>query len=181
MALRLRYSDKALHRGHAPADPVEPAWSSNCSSSCAWKPWSPDASLPGPGGTTCATASSAGRADFHRIGLPKPARHPDVHTVAQMCLVAPDRLPVLEDTEDLIEARAPGIAERARARPWPACAGWRHDQAAYRAVHALELPGRGLELPWLRAEDDAETADEDDDSPRAASACCPTSKARARA
>ena len=72
--------------------------------------------------TTCATASTHGRCAFHRSRLTDSARGILLYTVAQVCRARVSGEPVLEDTEDLMEATRAALAPPS-GTTWRRCAG----------------------------------------------------------
>ena len=134
LALRLRLSDPALHRQLCPAAPVERLLFELLEQIRV------ESQVPvGVGGVAanlrhrCEPWSLA----FHRSGLTDSMRGILLFTVAQICRARVTGEPVLEETEDLMEATRAGIAPLLG----HALAGLRrhrHDQAAY-AGHAMDL------------------------------------------
>ena len=146
LALRLRLSDPELHRQLCPAAPVERLLFELLEQIRV------ESQVPaGLGGVA---ANLRHRFEqwslaFHRSGLTDSMRGILLFTVAQICRARVTGEPVLEDTEDLMEATRAGIAPLLG----HALAGLRrqrHDQAAY-AVHALALAQQVADL--LRADD----------------------------
>lgn len=146
LALRLRLSDPELHGQLCPAAPVERLLFELLEQIRV------ESQVPaGLGGVA---ANLRHRFEqwslaFHRSGLTDSMRGILSFTVAQICRARVTGEPVLEDTEDLMEATRAGIAPLLG----HALAGLRrqrHDQAAY-AVHALALAQQVADL--LRADD----------------------------
>ena len=109
--------------------------------------------------TTCGTVSNNGRSTFHRSGLTDTARGLLLYTVAQMGRSRVTGEPVVEATEDLLEATrfaiGPAIGH--------ALAGLRRergDQAAY-AEHALAIAAVIGEMIEQTDEADADAASEE--------------------
>ena len=165
VALRLRYTDKALHEALRPADGIERLvfeWLEQLRVETLV-----DAALPGQVHNLRHRFERWAR-DYHRAGLTRGQLGMLMFTLAQMCWSRLTGYPVLEETEEMIEGMRAGLAEPLGT----ALAGLRRqrsDQAAY-AVHALAIAKHvASELPPLRREeDDADSeADEDNEENRA--------------
>ena len=146
LALRLRLSDPELHRHLCPAAPVERMLFELLEQIRV------ESQVPA---GLCGVAANLRHRfgqwslAFHRSGLTDSMRGILLFTVAQICRARVTGEPVMEDTEDLMEATRAGIAPLLG----HALAGLRRqrqDQAAY-AGHALELARLVADL--LRAED----------------------------
>jgi len=157
LALRLRLSDPVLHRQLCPAAPVERLLFELLEQIRV------ESQVPtGLGGVADNLRHRFGQWSlaFHRAGLTDSMRGILLFTVAQICRARVTGEPVLEDTEDLMEATRAGIAPLLG----HALAGLRrhrHDQAAY-AEHALALARQVADL--LRAAE-PEAADDGQDKP----------------
>ncbi len=164
LALRLSLSDAALHAALAPADAVErsifdlleqyrvealvpPAW---------------------PGvRRNLRHRHEAWSAGYHRAGLADTARGLLVYTVAQVCRARVTGDPVLEDTEDLLEATRAALAP-ALGQGLAGLRRERADQAAY-AQHALviaRLIGAMLKAEGAEPGQDPDGRDADLDAAR---------------
>lgn len=154
-ALRFAHSDPALHRSHCPADPVERLLFElleqlRCE--------------------TCVPRGMAGVAAnlrhrflawsraFHRSGLTEGQLGILLYTVAQIAWSRLSGEPVLDETEDLIEATRAAIVP-VLGTSLAGLKAHRHDQAAF-AVHALALARAVAQM--IRSE--APDAGEDDDN-----------------
>ena len=134
MALRLLHSDAELHRLHCPSDPVE-RLIFELLEQLRVETLVPDA-MPGMTANLRQRFEAWSRA-FHESGLTDSSLGILLYTMAQVCWSRLNALPVLEDTEDLIEVTRAGIAPVIGT----ALAGLRrtrHEQDAY-ALHALAI------------------------------------------
>jgi cobaltochelatase CobT len=134
IALRLIHSDAALHRRNCPPEPVE-RLIFELLEQLRVETLAP-AAMPG------VTANLRERfaiwsRQFHESGITESSLGILFHTVAQICWSRLNALPVLEDTEDLIEATRAGIGQML-GTTLAGMRRWRHDQAHF-APHALEL------------------------------------------
>jgi cobaltochelatase CobT len=151
LALRLSLSDAALHAGLCPSDPVE-RLVFELLEQMRVESLAPSA-LHGVAHNLRHRFEQWSLA-FHRSRLTDSARGILLYTVAQVCRARVTGEPVLEETEDLMEATRAALA--------PAMGGdlaglrrQRHDQAAY-ATHALAIAGLVGEM--LRSADAEEGA-----------------------
>jgi cobaltochelatase CobT len=127
VALRLRYTDKALHEALRPADGIERLvfeWLEQLRVETLV-----DAALPGQVHNLRHRFERWAR-DYHRAGLTRGQLGMLMYTLAQMCWSRLTGYPVLEETEEMIEGMRAGLAEPLGT----ALAGLRRqrgDQAAY--------------------------------------------------
>ena len=142
------------------------AWSSNCWNRCAWNRWRPQA-LQGVAHNLRHRFEQWSLA-FHRSRLTDSARGILLYTVAQVCRARVTGEPVLEETEDLMEATRAALAP-AMGSDLAGLRRQRHDQAAY-AVHALGIARLVGEMLRSADDEDDDRADSVDaeDSERAA-------------
>ena len=159
LALRLAHSDPALHRRLAPADEIERALFDLL------EQFRVEALVPAamPGvRRNLRHRHAAWSLGYHHAGRTDSARGLLVYTVAQVCRARVTGDPIVEETEDLLEATraalgpliGSALAHLRRARA---------DQAAY-AVHALAIAHAIAELLKADGEDpdaDAERLDSD--------------------
>lgn len=134
LALRLRFSDAALHAGLRPADPVERLLF-ELLEQIRCEALVPDG-LPGVAHNLRHRFDTWSLAAHHG-GMTETARGMLLYTVAQICRSRVTNEPVLEETEDLMESTRAALSPLIG----HALAGLRrerHDQAAY-ARHALDL------------------------------------------
>lgn len=104
---------------------------------------------------------------LHHSGLPESARGILLFTVAQICRARVTQQPVLEETEDLMEATRAGIGPLI-GHSLAALRRARHDQAGY-AVHALAIAAQVARLLESAGEgDDAIREAERENDPRLA-------------
>ncbi len=161
MALRLRHSDAELHRRLCPAEPVE-RLIFELLEQLRVEALVP-ADMPGMALNLRHRFEAWSRA-FHRSGLTETSLGLLLYTVAQICWSRLNARPVLEDTEDFIEATRAAIVPALGV----ALAGIRRhraDQAAF-APHALEIArivGEAIRAA-AQQQRDAEPRDEDDDA-----------------
>lgn len=151
LALRLKLSDSALHAGLCPRDPVE-RLVFELLEQMRVESLAPDA-LPGVTGNLRHRFEQWSLA-FHRSRLAESARGILLYTVAQMCRARTTGEPVLEATEDLIEATRAALAP-AIGSDLAGLRRRRSDQAAY-AVHALAIARQVGDM--LRSADAEEVA-----------------------
>lgn len=134
MALRVLYSDADMHQLYCPADPVE-RLTFELLEQLRVETLVP-AAMPGMAANLRHRFETWSRA-FHRSGLTESSLGILIYTVAQICWSRLTTLPVLEDTEDFIEATRASLAPILGS----ALAGirrHRQDQASF-AVPALEI------------------------------------------
>ena len=134
MALRWRHSDRALHREYCPTEPIQ-RLVFELLEQLRVESLVPD-HLPGVARNLSVRFIAWSRA-FHHAGLSDTALGILLYTVAQMCWSRLNACPVLEDTEDFIEATRAGIAPLI-GNDLAALKRHREDQAAY-AVAALSI------------------------------------------
>jgi cobaltochelatase CobT len=134
LALRLAGSEAALHARLAPVDPVQRMLFELLEQYRA-ESLVPDV-LPGVR-RNLRHAFEAWSLAFHHAGLTDTAHGMLLYAVAQMCRARVFGEPVVEQTEDLLEATRAGIAP-VLGVPLAGLRRERHDQAAY-AAHALEI------------------------------------------
>ena len=165
LALRLSLSDAALHARLCPSDPVE-RLVFELLEQMRVESLAPDA-LPGVAHNLRHRFEQWSKA-FHRSRLTDSARGILLYTVAQVCRARITGQPVLEDTEDLMEATRAALAP-AMGSDLAGLRRQRHDQAAY-ARHALGIARLVGEM--LRStdaeQDDRNSAADAEDSERAA-------------
>lgn len=165
LALRLSLSDAALHAGLCPSDPVE-RLVFELLEQMRVESLAPPA-LSGVAHNLRHRFEQWSLA-FHRSRLTDSARGILLYTVAQVCRARVTGEPVLEETEDLMEATRAALAP-AMGSDLAGLRRQRHDQAAY-AVHALGIAQMVGEM--LRSADAEESerhhAADAEDSERAA-------------
>lgn len=152
-ALRLIHSDAELHRRNCPSDPVE-RLVFELLEQLRVETLAPEA-MPGMTANLRERFAAWSR-QFNGSGMTESSLGILFHTVAQISWSRLNAVPVLDDTEDLIEVVRAGIGPALG----PALAGmrrWRHDQTRF-ALHALELAR--IVGAMVRAEHE-DTADED--------------------
>lgn len=134
MALRLLHSDAELHRLHCPLDAVE-RLIFDLLEQFRVETLTPVV-MPGMK-ANLAERFAAWSRHFHDSGTTESSLGILFYTVAQISWSRLNALPVLEDTEDLLEVTRAGIAA-AMGPPLVGMRKWRHDQARF-ATYALEL------------------------------------------
>lgn len=134
IALRLLHSDVALHRSHCPADPVE-RLIFELLEQLRVEALVP-AAMPGMAANLRQRFEAWSRA-LHHEGVTDSQLGLLLFTVTQICWSRLSALPVLEDTEGVIEATRAAIAPLLGA-PLAGIRRHRHDQLAF-APHALEI------------------------------------------
>lgn len=165
LALRLRHSDSALHRRLCPVEPVQRLVFELLEQirveACA------GAELPGVRHNLRHRHEAWSR-EFHRSRLTDTASGLLLYTLVQVCRARVSGEPVLEDTEDLMEATRAALSPLI-GRDLAALRRHRGDQAAY-AAHALSIAR--LLADMLRAAQAEEgtpaSSDADNDPERAA-------------
>lgn len=162
MALRWRHSDRELHREHCPTEPIQ-RLVFELLEQLRVESLVPEY-LPGVARNLSVRFIAWSRA-FHRAGLSDTALGILLYTVAQMCWSRLNARPVLEDTEDFIEATRAGIAPSI-GNDLAALKRHREDQAAY-AVAALSI-ARTVDALICDAQDtrpdDADEQPDDEDA-----------------
>ena len=160
LALRLAHSDAALHARLAPADPVERSLFDLLEQ---YRVESRvDEAMPGVR-RNLRHRHEAWSLGFHHAGLTETARGLLVYTIAQTCRARVTGDPVVEETEDLLEATRFGLGPALGT----ALAGLRReraDQAAY-AIHALAIAGHVAAL--LKAGGETAALDDNEDATEA--------------
>lgn len=157
MALRLLYSDPALHRVRCPEDPVE-RLVFELLEQLRVETWVPD-DMPGMADNLLRRFESWSRA-FYRSGLTEGSIGLLLYTVAQMCWSRLQARPVLEETEDYIEGTRASLVRELGTALY-GLRRQRHDQAAY-AEHALAIAQ--IVGTRVRAER-AQAGDDEDEEP----------------
>lgn len=158
IALRLRWSNAALHRSLCPADPVQ-RWIFELLEQCRVEAMA-GADTPGIA-NNLRHRFEAWSADFHHSRLTETSRGMLLYTVAQVARSWVSGQRVLEETEDLIESTRIALSPLIGT----ALAGLRRqrrDQAAY-AGHALEVARRIAERLQAGGEGQTNGAEEADD------------------
>lgn len=157
LALRLRHSDVVLHQKNCPEEPVQRLLF-ELLEQLRVETLAPS-ELPGMAYNLHQRFLAWSRG-FHESGLTNSTLGILLYTVIQMCWSRLNARPVLDDTEDFIEATRAGIGPLIGA----ALAGLRrtrHDQAAY-AVYALELVQAIHAALDTESEPDAANSTDDD-------------------
>lgn len=134
MAMRWRHSDRRLHRASCPAEPVQ-RLVFELLEQLRVESLVPT-HLPGVAHNLSRRFTDWSHT-FHRAGLSDTALGLLLYTVAQVCWSRLNARPVLDETEDFIEATRAGIAPLI-GRDLAALKRDRHDQAAY-AIAALSI------------------------------------------
>ncbi len=158
MALRLRHSDAGLHASLCPADPLarllfELLEQIRCESLAPQQ-------MPGLARNLRHRHEQWSLA-FHHSGLTETAKGILLYTVAQICRARVTAEPVVEATEDLIEATRMAIVP-ALGHDLAGLRCCRHDQAAY-AQHALAIAQAVAEMIHSADEAGDDPGDESDD------------------
>ena len=158
MALRLRHCDAALHRELCPVEPVQRLVFELLEQLRVESLAAPG--LPGLSGNLRRRFAAWSR-QYHRAGLTDSALGILLYTVAQVCWARLNASPVLEETEDLIEATRAGIVPLI-GHDLAALKRHRGDQRAYAAA-AASIAHRIHQLIEA-AQAQAQRQDDDDDA-----------------
>lgn len=161
MALRLRHSDAALHARLRPEEPLERVVFELL------EQFRAEAQVPSHLAGVAANLRhrfDAWSIHFHRSGLTESMRGILLYTVAQICRARVTGEPVLEETEDLMEATRANIAPLL-GHGLAGLRRERHDQAAY-AAHALEIARTVAGMLHAAEEEEDASATEEQDHKR---------------